>query len=411
MKITNRSQPTSSSPAQRHRQPTTASLSRRNFVAGAAALPFALQALAERRHESYSSARWVLFGTGADGIYRAPFNSATGELGRPELAVATPQPTFLAPHPIEPVLFASNELPSGDGMVSSFHVDAQHAELKPMQQYSAKAAGTCFVSVDHAGKVAFAANYTGGSLAAFHVDVKGNLSEAASFFDCRDNPSCGTLGPVKPNQDAPHMHCAVLAPDNKYVLACNLGEDSIEVFPFSTHDDAPLGRPVRIPVREGSGPRHLVFHPNKRWLYCIHELDCTVDLFDWKTKGDTITLAHRDDSTMPLLPAGTPLTGNSGCEIAVSPDGRFVYANVRGINHFVIFAVDHSTGLLTEVQRVETGGNVTRHFTFDPTRRWLVCANQGSGTVTVLPFDERAGRITGKPRSYPVPTPEFVHFL
>ncbi len=410
MKITSLSQQTSSNSTQRQRQ-TKASLSRRNFVVGAAALPFALQALAEHPHESYGSARWVLFGTGADGIYRATFNSATGELGRAELAIATPQPTFLAPHPIQPVLFASNELPTGDGMVSSFHVDTQSAELKPMQQVSAKAAGTCFVSVDHAGKVAFAANYTGGSLAAFHVDVKGNLSEAASFFDCRDNPSCGTLGPVKPNQDTPHMHCAVLAPDNKYALACNLGEDSIEVFPFSAHADAPLGRPVRVPVREGSGPRHLVFHPNKRWLYCIHELDCTVDLLDWKTKGDTITLAHRDDSTMPLLPAGTPLAGNSGCEIAVSPDGRFVFANVRGINHFVIFAVDHATGLLTEVQRVETGGNVTRHFAFDPSRRWLLCANQGASTVTVLPFDDRAGRITGKPRSFPVPTPEFVHFL
>jgi 6-phosphogluconolactonase len=356
--------------------------------------------------------RWVLFGTGGKGIYRAQWNAAAGTLGPMELAVETDHPSFLAQHPILPVLYAANEPPQGDGAVSSFHLDAAHAELHPLQQVSAKAPGTCFVSVDHGGNAVFAANYAGGSLAAYHLDEKGALpAEAGSFFDCRNNPSCGDLGPVEPNQSSPHLHCATFAPDNKYVLACNLGEDTIEVFPISPRSSDPLGVPARVDVRAGSGPRHLAFHPNKRWLYCVHELDCSVDLFDWRMEHGQATLYARDDSRVSLLTPGAAVGSSLGCEVVVSPDGKFVYANVRGANWLVVFAVDRSTGLLTEVQRVQTGGNVTRHFAFDPTRRWVVCANQGSSTVTVLAHDPSTGRLSGKGASFPLETPMFVHFL
>ena len=77
------------------------------------------------------------------------------------------------------------------------------------------------------------------------------------------------------------MHCAVVSPDNSFVLVCNLGEDSIEVFPIRPSElPVSVALPQRIPTRAGSGPRHLAFHPNGRWLYCIHELDCTLELFD-----------------------------------------------------------------------------------------------------------------------------------
>lgn len=400
---------------------TMAATTRRRFLVASATLPWALRAMAEAgaaakapRNE-YLAPRWVLFGTGSKGIYRAQWNAAHGTLGPVELAIESNHPTFLAQHPVLPVLYAANESATGNGAVSSFHLDAGKAELKPLQTVSAGAPGTCFVSVDHGGNAVFAANYGGGSLAAYRLTEKGEMDAKSgapsSFFDCRNNPSCGELGPVKPNQDAPHLHCATLAPDNKYVLVCNLGEDAIEVFPISSRGSDPLDAPTRVSVRAGSGPRHVAFHPNKRWVYCAHELDCTVDLFDWKAQHGTAELTVRDDSTVSLLPAGADLKGNSACEIEVSPDGKYVYANTRGQNWMVVFAVDKATGLLTEIQRVDTGGTMTRHFAFDPTRRWLVCANQGSSTVTVQAHDPVTGRLSGKPASFPVDVPMYVHFL
>jgi hypothetical protein len=62
-------------------------LSRRSFLATSAALPFALRSLA-----ATPLPRWVFIGNGTDkGIYRAPWNPSTGELGKLELAAATPR--------------------------------------------------------------------------------------------------------------------------------------------------------------------------------------------------------------------------------------------------------------------------------------------------------------------------------
>jgi len=77
----------------------------------------------------------------------------------------------------------------------------------------------------------------------------------------------------------------------------------------------------------------------------------------------------------------------------------------------VVFAVDKSTGLLTEIQRVPTGGNTTRHFAFDPSRRWLLCANQGSSTVSVQAHDPATGHITPTPKSFAADTPMFIQWI
>ncbi len=375
---------------------------RRRFVATAAALPTAVRSFAAARHEP----KWVLLGTDkGKGIYCAAWNAQTGQLGAPELAIIIEHPTFLALHPWLPVLYAANEVEQGK--LSSFRVDALHGKLTPMQQRPARGSGPCYVSVDHKGNNAFLANYNSGSVTALSLSADGSLLGIPVTFDCAGNAACGPPGPSKPRQDAPHMHCAVVSPDNKYLLACDLGDDAIQVFPLSTL----FSNPVRVATRAGSGPRHVAFHPNGRWLYCIHELDCTIDLYDWSVQGQKPTLTLRSDSVISTLATGTPLHGCTACEIVVSDDGRFVYANTRGENTLAVYRIDPKTGLLTEQQRVDTGGDVTRHIAFDPSRRWLLCSNQGSSTVTVFAHDPKTGELSETPKTFPAESPMFVQFV
>ncbi|MGA8938682.1 MAG: beta-propeller fold lactonase family protein, partial [Acidobacteriaceae bacterium] len=111
------------------------------------------------------------------------------------------------------------------------------------------------------------------------------------------------------------------------------------------------------------------------------------------------------------LAAGGSHAESTGCEIVISPDGRFVYGNTRGENSVVVYRVNASTGLLTEQQRVFSGGGVTRHIAFDPSRRWLLCANQGTSTVTVFAHDPATGRLGKTPKAFGIDTPEFVQFV
>lgn len=314
-------------------------------------------------------------------------------------------------HPTRPILYAVNEAPEGNGALSSYLLDPKSAALTPLARVGSGGNGPCFVSVDQTGKDAFVANYGGGSFAAFSLGDGGALHDAAAFFDCRNNPACGVTGPNRLRQDAAHMHCAVISPDNRFVLACNLGEDAIEIFRIHPGAARPMEAPVRVAARAGSGPRHLAFHPNGLWLYCIHELDCTIDMYDWNVSNGQPAPVLRKDSVMSTLATHAALTGSTGCQIVVSPDGRFVYGNTRGENSLVVYRVNASSGLLTEQQRIFTGGGVTRHFAFDPSRRWVLCANQGTSTITVFAHDPATGQLAETSKAFVVDTPMFVQFV
>jgi 6-phosphogluconolactonase len=47
------------------------------------------------------------------------------------------------------------------------------------------------------------------------------------------------------------------------------------------------------------------------------------------------------------------------------------------------------------MQRIPCGGKTPRHFTLDPSGRWLLCGNQDSATVTILRRDKNTGRLAG----------------
>ena len=168
---------------------------------------------------------------------------------------------------------------------------------------------------------------------------------------------------------------------------------------------------MRVTARAGSGPRHVAFHPNGKWVYCVHELDCTIDLYDWSAKGRKATMTLRPGSTISTLMMGSSLAGNTGCEVVVSDDGRFVYTCTRGENSISVYRVDAKSGLLTEQQRLKCGGTVPRIISFDPSRKWLLSSNQGSSTVTVFAHDPATGKIEEQPKTVDVNSPMFVAWV
>jgi 6-phosphogluconolactonase len=71
--------------------------------------------------------------------------------------------------------------------------------------------------------------------------------------------------------------------------------------------------------------------------------------------------------------------------LALRRDQRYLYA-VHGDESFATsFSVDRNTGSLTFLNRVETGGRNGVHQAIDPSDKFMVVANYGSGSVSVLP--------------------------
>ena len=313
------------------------------------------------------------------------------------------------------MLYTVNESTTPIGGVSSFHLDAAKGTLTPINRVDSHGSGPCALGIDDSGDALFVADYGGGAFAAYHLKANGAIGSVGGTLACQaaDAAACGPLGPVKDRQNAPHLHCAVVSPDNSHVLVCDLGDDAIEIFPLHHSGAAITGTPQRIAARPGSGPRHIVFHPTGKWFYVAHELDCTLDIYDWKVTGGKATATLRPGSSIFTLRPGTGLAGNSGCEIQVSSDGRFVYACSRGVDEITVYAV-RQEGALTEIQRVTSGGKIPRYFALDPTEEWLGCTNQGAAdtgvgaTVTIYKRDRTSGKLTETPRIVQAPTPMFV---
>jgi 6-phosphogluconolactonase len=70
-----------------------------------------------------------------------------------------------------------------------------------------------------------------------------------------------------------------------------------------------------------------------------------------------------------------------------------VYGSNRGHDSIVVFRVGDG-GALTLVQYESTRGKTPRHFALDSTGRWLIAANQQSGTLAVFSIDQNTGRLS-----------------
>jgi 6-phosphogluconolactonase len=343
--------------------------------------------------------------TGAEsqGVYRFALDPTTGETTAPVLAAASENPSFLALHPGGQHLYAVNETDSfgGEktGAVSAFAIDPSSGDLQPLNQQPSMGAHPCHLVLDEAGKNVLVANYNGGNVAVLPLAENGWLLTPSAI-----QPHAGS-GPNRRRQEGPHAHGLALAPDERFAFAADLGADRVFVHRF----DLSAGtlephQPPAAALAPGSGPRHVVFHPSRAFLYAINELLSTVTVFRYDPAAGVLAPMQ----TLTTLP--TDFEGASTtAEIAVSPDGRYVYGSNRGHDSLAIFAVDAASGRLTPVGHVPTGGRTPRHFTIDATGRWLLAANQDSDSVTVFRLDPASG--LPSPLGEPVPVPKPVCVL
>jgi 6-phosphogluconolactonase len=364
---------------------------------------------------------FVYFGTDTDkdaakGIYLSRFDPASGALTPPALVAATLRPSFLAVSPQAQGhrrLYAVNAVNGPAASVTSFAMDPASGALRQINQVSSGGAGPCYVSIDDTGEAAFVANYYGSSIATYRILPSGALSDPVERLDYKE-ARFGHRGPVAARQDVPHPHSVHLSPDNRFLLVNDLGSDQISVFAIDPAT-ARLGPPALFSNdRPGSGPRHIAFHPNGRWLYAINEIDSTLDHFLWTTTSSRTEpqgLLVNTGKPVKTIAAGFPAGKNTAAEVAITSDGAFLYASNRGEDSLVAFTISPASGELTFMQRIPCGGKTPRHFAMDPTERWILCGNQDSASVTLFRRDKSTGRLAGPVQITPLESPMFSLFV
>jgi 6-phosphogluconolactonase len=254
------------------------------------------------------------------------------------------------------------------------------------------------VSIDSRSQFLFSANYHKGTVESYQLDPSaGSINPPSSVILHKGS------GP-DPRQEKPHTHFVAVTPDEKYVAVVELGTDAL--ITYKLNQDGTLVEVSRLSTHPGSGPRHLVFHPNGQYAYIMTEFSSEVIVLHYHQEDGHFT----EKQYITTLPADFK-ENNQGSAIHISSDARFIYAGNRGHNSIAVFEVNQETGELSFVEHTSTEGDWPRDFALDPSEKFLIASNQESSNLVLFARDTNTGKLTLLQSDVKVPYPVCVKFL
>lgn len=264
--------------------------------------------------------------------------------------------------------------------ISAFSVDRDSGQLTLLNRQSTQGKNPVHLALDPSGRYMVVSNHISQSLAVLPVNPDGSLGELTQLLVLAGQP-----GPHRIEQPFPKPHHNPFDPAGRFVIVPDKGQDKILSYRFDNGRLAPA-EPAFVATRESSGPRHLTFHPMGDWAYAINELDSTVTTYRY----DASQGALQPQQVLSTLPSS--FTGNSrASEIAVTADGRFLYASNRGFDSIAVFAIDAQSGLLRFVDAIPSGGRTPRFFAITPNGRFMFALNEDSDSIVTFAIDQQRG--------------------
>jgi len=335
----------------------------------------------------------------SQGIYVGSLNADTGKLGPLRLAVAVKNPNFLALTPDQKFLYAAISTWNGSA-VNAFAVQPD-GSLTLLNEKPSSGEGACHIEVDKTGRTVFVANYNAGDIAGFSTKPDGSLDQRTAFETFTGS------GPDAARQKKSYAHSVYVDPENKHLYSCDLGSDSVWTFKFNPADGtlAP-GDPPAAKVVPGSGPRHLAFSPDGKFVYVANEMKHSVEVFS----RDATTGQLTSIQNVSTLPEGASDEGVTAAEIVCHPSGKWVYVSNRGCDTIAQLAVG-ADGKLALQSSAPSVVAFPRSFAIDPSGKWLIAAGQKDNRIGVLKIDPVTGAMTATDQTVDVGVPVCILFV
>ncbi len=313
----------------------------------------------------------------SEGIYVFEFNPQTGSLSKHSIA-KTGNPSFLAVSNDGKFVYSVNEF--DEGAVSAFAFDKKAGTLSFINSQKSNGSSPCYVSLDKTGKWLFCGNYSSGDLGLFPIESNHSIGSLKQFIKHSGS------GPVPDRQGSPHVHCAIVSNDNKFLFVPDLGVDKVMIYPFNaTSGILDERKKMFATVDPGGGPRHIIFSKNNKYAYLIEEMSGCARVFEQK------------NGTLKLIQKIYKLDSkesNAGADIHLSPDGRFLYMSQRSNSTIQIFKVNSKSGKIGYMGAQSTMGNFPRNFTIHPSGNFLLVANQLSNDIVIFKINKKTGLLT-----------------
>src|SRR5215831_9178877 len=252
-----------------------------------------------------------------------------------------------------------------------------------------------YISLDRSGRFLLDASYGANLVSVNPVGADGRVGE-----------------PLQVVPTARNAHSIRTDNTNRFAFAPHLGTDQVFQFLF----DEKSGRltantPPVLQLKQNTGPRHLIFSADNRFVYVLNELTGTVTTLSLDASTgllkevDSVTVLPPDSKLVPGMPrgaVGTPTANQAprntdndiwAADLHLTPNGHFLYASERTTSTLGAFRVDAASGKLTYVGSTPTEKQ-PRGFNIDPSGRFVVVSGELSDTISSYAIDAATGSLT-----------------
>jgi 6-phosphogluconolactonase len=318
------------------------------------------------------------------GIYVYEFDANSGDFKFKNSSENVVSPSYLSVSADNKFIYAVNENGT-QSTVSAFGYNAKSGKINFLNKNDALGADPCHLINDD--KNVIAANYSGGNIVVYKKNADGSISTVQQVIQHEGK------GINAARQEKAHVHMVVFSPDKKFVLSNDLGLDKVFIYKYNPNSkNEILTLKESVDVKAGSGPRHLTFSKDGKFVYLIQELDGTLTTFSFDKSGSLKLIKETS-----ILAKG--FTGGTGAAaIKISPDGKFLYVTDRvDANNITVYKI-LKNGDLELVEQISTLGKGPRDFTIDPTGNYLVVGHQHTNEIVLFKRDKITGKLkaTGK---------------
>lgn len=338
---------------------------------------FLIAALASTLSVTANAATYAYISSPGDGLisqYR--LDQSNGALTLVEQIQAGDQVNPMALTPDGKVLFAA--LRVKPFQVLGYRIDSKSGHLTKFTQ-APLAESMAYLSTDRQGRYLLAASYGADTLSVQKIG--------------KDQQPSADIVRYKTGL---HAHSIRTEPSNRFAYAGNLGTDKVLQYRLDaeTGELSPIGN-GSVSVPDNTGPRHLAFSPNGKFLYVVGEMSGTVTAFSIDDASGALTqiavangiperlqLAQgevRDARNNDLKDDPTPRIW--AADLRMSPDGNLLLMSERTSSSVSAFAVDPASGALKFLDNYPVQEQQPRNIAFSPDGHWLLVTGEKSAKV------------------------------
>ena len=287
--------------------------------------------------------------------------------------------------------------PAQNGVVAAYAIKGDI--LLPLNHKRIGVTAPCYVALDPAEKALVFAEYTNAVAGVFELKEDGRISDAPPVTVKHTG-----RGTDPKRQEKAHAHCAEVSPDGKHLCVVDLGIDQVKVYDFPERASG-LKEKANFTITSagGAGPRHIIFHPNRKTAYLLHELNNTISSF--LCTGDAFV--HVQTLTM-LPPDFTEYSKASA--IKISADGKQLFGSNRGHDSIAAYDIDPDTGKMSLLAISRLVGKSPRDFEFMPGEKFVLLGHENSNELMSYAYDKASGKFTPAHGPFGLYRPVYVKF-